>query len=60
LPEGETDSEGEAGRFSLQGVRIRDEEKEEDLLSEEGEERVASYLLVPLICFDAANRPSLC
>jgi len=36
VPEGKTDSDSEARRLSLQRMRLRDEEKEKDLLSEEG------------------------
>jgi hypothetical protein len=37
VPKRQADPQSQTGRLSLQGVRVRDEEKEENLLSEEGQ-----------------------
>lgn len=51
VPKGKTNSESEAGRLSLQGMRLRIEQKEEAVLAEEGEAIAATEWVAFFLSF---------
>jgi hypothetical protein len=58
LPKGKADSESQTRRLSVQGVRVRHEEKEKNLFSEEGQGMISrkGAKAQSLICgFSTAN-----